>query len=78
MCMAELGHDVVSVDVYEVMATKLQAREVKFFEPELERLPRANAVSNDQVRRGLGKQIRQERCVIDLALFRNSLKLAIR
>ena len=27
MCMAELGHDVVGVDIDEVMATKLQARE---------------------------------------------------
>ena len=68
VCMAELGHDVVGVNVDEVMATKLQAREVTFFESELERLPRANAVSTYQVRRGLGEQIRQERCVIGLAL----------
>ncbi len=42
VCMAEIGHEVVAVDVDTDKITKLQAGELPFFEPELDSLLKSN------------------------------------
>lgn len=42
VCLAELGHDVLAMDVDEAMIAKMARGEVPFFEPGLERLLRRN------------------------------------
>ena len=41
-CMAEMGHDVLGVDVDPVKVSKLQAGEIPFYEPGLEAIVRKN------------------------------------
>src|SRR3954470_12211262 len=45
VCMAELGYDVLGMDVDEAKIAKLNAGEVPFFEPGLEPLLRKNVES---------------------------------
>jgi UDPglucose 6-dehydrogenase len=42
VCMAEIGHSVLGVDIDPVKVAKLQSGEVPFFEPELESLVKRN------------------------------------
>jgi UDPglucose 6-dehydrogenase len=44
-CMAQIGHDVLGVDISAEKIVKLQSGEVPFFEPDLEGLVRENLAS---------------------------------
>src|ERR1700761_9349 len=44
-CMAQIGHDVVGVDIDAEKVVKLQSGEVPFFEPDLDSLMRDNLAS---------------------------------